>query len=57
MVMRDLEREPPSEGRVETTKGCGETADWYDDKQGDEGDLWRRTLTDPTLLQVLGDVA
>jgi ubiquinone/menaquinone biosynthesis C-methylase UbiE len=32
-------------------------AAWYDEKQGDEGDLWHRALIDPTLLRVVGDVA
>jgi ubiquinone/menaquinone biosynthesis C-methylase UbiE len=32
-------------------------ADWFDQKQGDEGDLWHRELINPTLLQVLGDPA
>ncbi|HYK92893.1 MAG TPA: class I SAM-dependent methyltransferase [Thermoplasmata archaeon] len=27
---------------------------WYDEKQGDTGDLWHRTLIDPGLLQRLG---
>ncbi len=31
-------------------------ADWYDAKQGDNGDLWHRTLIDPTFLRVVGDV-
>ena len=31
-------------------------ADWYDAKQGDDGDLWHRTLIDPTFLRVVGDV-
>ena len=31
-------------------------ADWYDAKQGDAGDLWHRTLIDPTFLRVVGDV-
>lgn len=31
-------------------------AAWYDAKQGDDGDLWHRTLIDPSLLEVLGDV-
>jgi ubiquinone/menaquinone biosynthesis C-methylase UbiE len=30
-------------------------ADWYDRKQGDAGDLWHRTLIDPTLLKVIGN--
>lgn len=33
-----------------------EIADWYDEKQGDEGDLWHRSLIDPTFLRVVGDV-
>jgi ubiquinone/menaquinone biosynthesis C-methylase UbiE len=31
-------------------------AAWYDGKQGDTGDLWHRTLIDPTLLRVVGEV-
>ncbi|HLW48195.1 MAG TPA: class I SAM-dependent methyltransferase [bacterium] len=31
-------------------------AAWYDAKQGDEGDLWHRTLIDPALLRVVGPV-
>ncbi len=31
-------------------------AEWYDAKQGDAGDLWHRTLIDPTFLRVVGDV-
>ncbi len=31
-------------------------AEWYDAKQGDDGDLWHRTLIDPAFLRVVGDV-
>jgi ubiquinone/menaquinone biosynthesis C-methylase UbiE len=31
-------------------------ADWWDEKLGDEGDLWHRTLIDPPLLQLVGEV-
>jgi ubiquinone/menaquinone biosynthesis C-methylase UbiE len=31
-------------------------AAWYDAKQGDDGDLWHRTLIDPALLRVVGPV-
>ncbi len=31
-------------------------AAWYDDKQGDTGDLWHRTLIDPGLFAALGEV-
>lgn len=34
-----------------------ELAEWYDRKQGDEGDLWHRALLDPALFQFIGDVA
>ena len=37
-----------------TWKYWEELADWYDKKQGDIGDLWHRTLIDPTLLKVVG---
>ncbi|GIW07569.1 MAG: class I SAM-dependent methyltransferase [Dehalococcoidia bacterium] len=30
---------------------------WYDAKMGDEGDLWHRTLIDPALVALLGEVA
>ena len=30
-------------------------ADWYDNKQGDGGDLWHRALIDPTLVRVIGN--
>jgi ubiquinone/menaquinone biosynthesis C-methylase UbiE len=31
-------------------------AEWYDEKQGDTGDLWHRTLIDPTFVRVVGDI-
>ena len=31
-------------------------AEWYDAKQGDEGDLWHRELIDPPLIELVGDV-
>jgi ubiquinone/menaquinone biosynthesis C-methylase UbiE len=31
-------------------------AAWYDAKQGENGDLWHRTLIDPALLKVVGAV-
>ena len=36
--------------------GWNQMADWWDEKLGDEGDLWHRTLIDPPLLQFVGDV-
>ena len=29
------------------TTGWDEMASWWDEKQGDEGDLWHRALIDP----------
>jgi ubiquinone/menaquinone biosynthesis C-methylase UbiE len=31
-------------------------AEWFDAKQGDEGDLWHRTLIHPGILKVIGKV-
>ncbi|MBM3947598.1 MAG: methyltransferase domain-containing protein [SAR202 cluster bacterium] len=31
-------------------------ADWFDRRQGDEGDLWHRALINPTVVRVLGPV-
>jgi ubiquinone/menaquinone biosynthesis C-methylase UbiE len=39
------------------SEGWEPLAAWYDEKQGNEGDLWHRALIDPALLRVLGDVA
>jgi ubiquinone/menaquinone biosynthesis C-methylase UbiE len=39
-----------------TTVDWERMAAWWDEKQGEEGDLWHRTLIDPTLLRVLGSV-
>ncbi|MFQ5987050.1 MAG: class I SAM-dependent methyltransferase [Thermoplasmata archaeon] len=36
--------------------GWEELADSWDAAQGDDGDLWHRTLIDPTFLDVVGDV-
>jgi len=38
-------------------EGWDAMARWYDDKQGEEGDLWHRELIDPTLWRVIGDPA
>jgi ubiquinone/menaquinone biosynthesis C-methylase UbiE len=40
-----------------TTSGWEQMADWWNEKLGDEGDLWHRTLIDPPLLQLAGDVS
>jgi ubiquinone/menaquinone biosynthesis C-methylase UbiE len=32
-------------------------AEWWDNKQGENGDLWHRTLIDPAVLRILGDVS
>ncbi len=41
-----MEPRPPLEG----------FSAWYDDQQGDTGDLWHRTLIDPGLFAALGEV-
>lgn len=37
--------------------GWDQMAEWWDQKLGDEGDLWHRTLIDPPLLRLVGAVA
>jgi SAM-dependent methyltransferase len=39
-----------------TDHGWEALAAWRDARMGEEGDLWHRTLIDPTLLRVLGSV-
>jgi ubiquinone/menaquinone biosynthesis C-methylase UbiE len=36
--------------------GWDEMAAWWDAKQGDQGDLWHRTLIDPPVLRLVGVV-
>jgi len=38
------------------TSGWDQMANWWDEKQGDEGDLWHRALIDPPLIRLAGDV-
>jgi ubiquinone/menaquinone biosynthesis C-methylase UbiE len=38
------------------TSGWDQLADWWDEKHGDEGDLWHRALIDPPLLRLAGEV-
>lgn len=33
-----------------------EIADWFDENQGDAGDLWHRSIIFPGILKVIGDV-
>src|SRR5207248_886305 len=48
----------PEGGTMPPDKNAWEAiAAWFDERMGDEGDLWHRTLIDPTLLRVLGPVA
>ena len=39
-----------------STFGWDSMANWWDEKMGDEGDLWHRALIDPPLIQLVGDV-
>lgn len=36
--------------------GWEQMTDWWDEKLGDEGDLWHRALIDPPLLRLAGEV-
>ena len=40
-----------------STVGWRDMAAWYDEQQGDDGDLWHRSLIDPPLLRLVGAVA
>ena len=40
-----------------STFGWDRMADWWDEKMGDEGDLWHRALIDPPLIQLVGEVS
>lgn len=37
-------------------QGWEALAAWYDKKQGEIGDLWHRSLIDPSLIRLVGDV-
>ncbi len=39
-----------------STSGWEQMATWWDKNLGDEGDLWHRTLIDPPLLRLVGEV-
>ncbi len=39
-----------------STSGWEQMTDWWDEKLGDEGDLWHRALIDPPLLLLVGEV-
>jgi ubiquinone/menaquinone biosynthesis C-methylase UbiE len=39
-----------------STSGWHQMAEWWDERMGDEGDLWHRTLIDPPLIQLVGKV-
>jgi ubiquinone/menaquinone biosynthesis C-methylase UbiE len=40
-----------------SSSGWDQMADWWDKRLGDEGDLWHRTLIDPPLLRLVGEVS
>ncbi len=52
----DPRRRSEIEPGDQTTVNWEEMAAWWDERQGGEGDLWHRTLIDPTLFRVLGSV-
>jgi ubiquinone/menaquinone biosynthesis C-methylase UbiE len=37
--------------------GWEQMADWWDNHLGDDGDLWHRTLIDPPVFKLVGDIA
>ena len=37
--------------------GWEQMVEWWDENIGDDGDLWHRTLIDPPVFQLVGDVA
>ena len=39
-----------------SSSGWDQMADWWEKRFGDEGDLWHRTLIDPPLLRLVGEV-
>lgn len=39
-----------------STSGWEQMAEWWDEQIGDEGDFWHRTLIDPPLLRLVGEV-
>ncbi|HVA92389.1 MAG TPA: class I SAM-dependent methyltransferase [Chloroflexota bacterium] len=39
-----------------SASGWDQMAEWWDDRLGDTGDLWHRTLIDPPLLELCGEV-
>lgn len=39
-----------------STSGWKQMAEWWDEKLGDDGDLWHRALIDPPLVQLVGQV-
>jgi ubiquinone/menaquinone biosynthesis C-methylase UbiE len=41
---------------MEKPKGWEALSTWYDEKQSDVGDLWHRSLIDPVLINLVGDV-
>ena len=42
--------------KLMNANGWDEMASWWDEKQGDEGDLWHRALIDPPLMRLVGEV-
>jgi ubiquinone/menaquinone biosynthesis C-methylase UbiE len=42
---------------MDDVTGWDKMADWWDAQIGDDGDLWHRTLIDPSVFKLVGDVA
>ena len=41
----------------EASQTWEELANWWDERMGEDGDLWHRSLIDPTVMRVLGPVS
>jgi ubiquinone/menaquinone biosynthesis C-methylase UbiE len=39
-----------------TADSWEQMAEWYDERQGDTGDFWHRTLIDPAFIRIVGEV-
>ncbi len=55
MTPRQRPRNPEA-SRPPDSELWDEMAAWWDEQQGEEGDLWHRALIDPALFKVLGPV-
>lgn len=55
-MTRQGRSEDPEPGRLSDAQMWDRMAAWWDQKQGEEGDLWHRLLIEPAFERVIGDV-